>query len=70
MISVAQDNLSLHLVMHIADMAGLHRARSTDRHENRGFDKTMIGVEHTCTCSAFRVVGDNIEIHRSNFVQK
>ena len=70
MIGVAQDDLRLHLITHIAKMAGLHRARRAYRHEDRGLYRAVVGMQDTGTGVALRVVGDNIEIHRLIFAQK
>jgi hypothetical protein len=51
-------------------MAGLHRARRAYRHENRGLDGTMVGIQNASTGIAFRIVGYNIKVHHSIFVQK
>jgi hypothetical protein len=70
MIGVAQDDLSLHLVAHIAEMASLDCARRPNRHEDRRFNRAVTGVQHTRTGIAFQIVGNYIEIHRFIFAQK
>ena len=70
MIGIAKDNLRLHFVVYIANLAGLDRTQRPDRHENRRLNRAMASGEYTRPGVAFRVVADYVEIHRCNFAQK
>jgi hypothetical protein len=70
MVGVAQNDLRLDLVAHVADMAGLHRARRAYRHEDGRFNRAVASVQDTRTGVAFQIVRNNVEVHRFIFAQK
>ena len=70
MIGVAQDDLRLHLIAHIAQMACLYCTCRAHGHEYWSLNRAVAGSEQASTSVAFRVVSSNSEIHRCNFAQK
>ena len=49
MVSVAQNNLRMNIIHKVATMHALDRAYRADRHENRGQDVTVVGMNNACT---------------------
>ena len=62
-VGIAENDLGFDIFTHILDVYGFDGAYCAYRHENRGLNVAMVGVNQSCSGRAFRVGMLNYKLH-------